>query len=268
MKRFLLLTIFTAAIASQAWSLPPPAAYFSFDSAEALVRDSVSGGGFPLPPSVAVKPGGASGSYLALTRQDSAYVRLGKGYGYSGDFSISFWFRTAPGYGDRGAIFLGRHIAGWTNGYWFMINSEWGYGAQDKLCFYYSNATAVSKTSLNDGRWHHVAAVHKGSEGAYLYIDGVLESKGPPAAMVVPDVDFILGGIAWDPPRGAFTGDLDEVSIFDLALDASDIVLLAREPGILGLPVGVSPGSMRISLKNGQVIVLPLSDIAGISFGD
>jgi len=47
------------------------------------------------------------------------------------------------------------HEAGSYNGYWFMVNSEWGYGAANKLTFYYSNATAVSKTTVNDGRWQH-----------------------------------------------------------------------------------------------------------------
>ncbi|HEY9053875.1 MAG TPA: LamG domain-containing protein [Rectinemataceae bacterium] len=267
MKRIVLSVALVFALAAMAGALPPPTAHLSFDQAGSLVRESIGGQAFPLPPSISIKPGGVSGSYLALKRQDDAFVRLGKGYGYSGDFSISFWFRTAPGYRDTGAIFLGRHMAGGFNGYWFMINAEWGYGAQDKLCFYYSNATAVSKTSLNDGRWHHVAAVHKRSEGAYLYIDGVLEAKGPPAQMVVPDVDFILGGIGWNPPRGAFSGDLDEISIFDLALEAPDVSLLAKNPGALGTS-GAKAGSMRISLKDGQVIVLPLSDIAGIAFGD
>lgn len=272
------LMVILFALTSAATALPPPAAYFSLDDAGGRIQDAVSGDFFPVPPSVAFRSGGVRGSYLSFVRQEGACVPVGRKYGYSEEFSLSFWLRTAPGYHDTGAIFLGRHAAGWTNGYWFMMNAEWGYGATDKLTFYYSNATAVSRTSLNDGRWHHVGAVYKKGEGGYLYIDGVLEAKGPPAQMVVPDVDFVLGGISWDKPRGAFTGDLDELSIFGQALDGADIASIAKNPG--WAPVGVgglsgkhpAPGQsstiLKIVLRTGQVVSFPVSEIASMEFED
>lgn len=286
MKKILAFMVLSAVCLWMAAAIPQPAAYFSFDQADGSVRDSVSGGAFALPSSVAIRSGGPAGSFLNLQRMDSSFVSLGKGYGFSGDFSIAFWMRTAAGYKDTGAIILGRHMAGWTNGYWFMINAEWGYGAPNKLTFYYSNATVVSKTSLNDGRWHYVGLSLKKGEGASLFIDGVLEAKGPPVAMVVPDAEFVLGGLNWGSPHGSFAGDIDELGIFDRALEAADMKAMAANagwfrvqgtnpgvpelPGMPGVPGTTNPSgvSMKITLKNGQVITLPAADIAKIEFGN
>jgi len=273
----MLFMVLSMAMVGISAAIPSPVAYFAFDPAGDHIQDSVSGKSFALPSSALLLPGGAYGSYLSLRRTDDSFLLLGKSYGFPDDFSISFWMKTAPGYKDTGTMIMGRHLAGWTNGYWFMINAEWGYGAPDKLTFYYSNATVISKTSVNDGRWHHVGLVLKKKEGASLFIDGSLEAKGPPTPMIVPDAEFILGGIQWNPPKGSFAGGIDELSIFDKALEDADMAQIARAPNWFiaqkaeaGVPNSVAPGGtlMKITLKNGQVINLPLAEVMNIEFKD
>ncbi len=304
MRRVVLLLVVLLACGYAIGAIPAPVSHFGFDVYDGKIRDSISGQSLAVPSAVSVKSDGISGSYVALKRQSDSVLSLGKNFGFTGDFSISFWVRTSPGYRDSGSIALGRHLAGSYNGYFFMINGEWGYGATDKITFYYSNASAISKASINDGRWHHVAAVYRKTQGATLYIDGALDAKGPVNPIIVPDAPFVVGGITWDKPNGTFAGDIDELAIFDKALEASEIGTLALTPGIFkasskgfygnenpptatgtlpgGQPGGVPGGSsgssgsggelsggavMRIILKSGQVISLPSSDITRIEFG-
>ena len=270
---FLCIAFAGAALAA---ALPKPVALFTFDTDDRQVVNAISGAAYPVPNAVVIRPGGVSGNALTLARRDESYVSLGKPFGFEGEYSISFWMRTTPGYRETASMLLSRHAAGSFNGFWFMVNAEWGYGQTDKLTFYYSNVTIVSKTSVNDGRWHHVGVAHRKS-GAELYIDGRLEARGGPAAVVMPTVDFVLGAITWDRPHGNFSGDLDELAIFEQPLGERDFAELAATPGYFGIPHGAlpffgttssSPGQvMRITLRDGQVLTIPLQDVGKIEFG-
>lgn len=284
MKKSLLFFVMVFAVAA-AGALPNPAALFTFDTDTRQVVNAVSGSAYPIPQSVEIKSGGVSGSYLALARKDDAYVSLGRAFAFEGDYTISFWMRTAPGYRETASMLLSRHSAGSYNGIWFMVNAEWGYGQQDKLTFYYSNAAVISRTSVNDGRWHHVGLVHRKS-GVELFIDGRSEARGGPINETVPNVDFVLGALTWERPHGNFAGDLDEVALFGEALSESEVAGLSAapayfakwKPGSSGIATGgtatnfgdvskAGDAVMRVTLQNGQVIAIPISDIVKIEFG-
>jgi hypothetical protein len=255
------------------FALPTPLAHFSFNGGAGEIKEVMSGAVFKLPASVKSLPGGVSGEYLSLKRQEDSYVPLGKEYGFTGDFSLSFWMRTPEGYRDSGSIILSRHLAGSYNGYFVMVNSEWGMGQTDKLMFYHSNATIVSKTSVNDGRWHHVGIVYRKTLGAELYIDGKFEGKSGPAEMWVPDVNFTLGALTFGRPSGSFGGDIDELSIFGQAISAQDMAGIAASPGwfsrdLTVLPNPATGSKLKITLRNGQVLTLPTSEILKMEFGD
>lgn len=277
MKKWFLMFITVLMVATAAAALPNPAALFTFDGATTHAANAATGETFPLPAAVQVRSGGASGSCLTFARNDASYVSLGRKFAFSGDYTISFWMRTAPGYQETGSMLMSRHAAGSFNGLWFMVNAEWGYGQKDKLTFYYSNATVVSRTSVNDGRWHHVGLVHRAS-GVELSIDGRLEAKGGPVSETIPDVDFVLGAITWDRPHGNFAGDLDEVALFSAPLGEAEIAALAAAPAHFAgwQPLGVPPqkpntsaagnAAMVITLRNGQKLTIPIADIANIDF--
>jgi hypothetical protein len=182
---------------------PAPVVHFSFDLYDGEISDSVGVQSLALPSGVSVKADGVSGSYFSLKRQEDFMLSMSKSFGFADDFSISFWMRTSPGYTDSGSILLGRHLTSSCNGYWFMLNSGWGYGAMDKLVFFlFQRDDGVHKTMENDGRWHHVGLVYRRSQGAFLFIDGALNIKGPVNPILILDAHFVLGGITWDKPRG------------------------------------------------------------------
>ena len=79
--------------------------------------------------------------------------------------------------------------------------------------------------------WMHVAAVFDGSE-IRLYADGVLDGTLDAFGLVIAANDVELSMGAQDTgSSGLFDGGLDEVSVFDHALDAGEIEALANLSG-------------------------------------
>ncbi len=107
----------------------------------------------------------------------------------------------------------------------------------------------IGSTDLRTGRWHHVACVFTGGEGADVahhvrhYIDGRLE---PATAVKAREVDTKTGGkdalpltlgrrLDTDKYFRTFRGELDEVFLFPTALTPEQIERLYREnrpPGL------------------------------------
>jgi TolA-binding protein len=78
-------------------------------------------------------------------------------------------------------------------------------------------------TSVNDGKWHHIAGVFDGS-GLYLYIDGVLEAaKSAAKSIDISNYDMCIGSNAQAPGR-EWNGLIDDVRIYNYALSQAEIV--------------------------------------------
>ena len=76
--------------------------------------------------------------------------------------------------------------------------------------------------AVNDGRWHHVAAVYDGS-AMKLYIDGVLDAqKTTSEPIATNNYDVWIGANAEQPGRN-FAGQLDEFRVWNVARSQSDI---------------------------------------------
>ena len=96
MKKYAMLLAMVLAMATAAAALPNPAALFTFDGATTHAANAATGETFPLPALLQVRSGGVSGSCLAFARNDTSYVAIGRRFDISGDYTISFWMRTAP----------------------------------------------------------------------------------------------------------------------------------------------------------------------------
>jgi hypothetical protein len=84
---------------------------------------------------------------------------------------------------------------------------------------------------MNDGNWHHIVAVYDGSDTAYLYTDGVLQGTTTLAGFgsfpLRTTARTCIGGYNNGSLPTAlvasWVGDIDEVAIWDSALNSTQI---------------------------------------------
>ncbi len=126
--------------------------------------------------------------------------------------SVTAWVKAAPSGGWRGVVTKGRESPPWY-GIWINPSNRWIYGTQpDNL--------AGSAVRFNV--WVHVAVVQDGDLNTRdLYVDGVLVASNI-ARDAVNFAPLIIGGAGgvneW------FVGQIDEVRIYDEALDADGVL--------------------------------------------
>lgn len=78
---------------------------------------------------------------------------------------------------------------------------------------------------VNDGNWHHVAAVYDGTN-LYLYVDGTLDASRAASGTITKTSDVLAIGNDTGAPPGysyLFNGLIDEVSIYNRALSSQEI---------------------------------------------
>jgi hypothetical protein len=88
----------------------------------------------------------------------------------------------------------------------------------------------TGETDVNDGRWHHVAAVYSGT-AVYLYVDGALDGSSEasgrihcsPWNLLIGQDDFEKTNYGQD---RSFKGLLDDVRIYSYALPEAEIMAL------------------------------------------
>lgn len=128
-----------------------------------------------------------------------------------------------------------KHEAGSNNGYIFLINQSSANGVANKATFVGSQAVGVapsSTTSVNDGEWHQIAAVHVEGGNNLLYVDGApAEASIASAAIVANTAPFLLGGFNQSgSATSSYTGLIDELQIYDQALTDGQIDFLFDNP--------------------------------------
>jgi hypothetical protein len=88
--------------------------------------------------------------------------------------------------------------------------------------------------NVNDGQWHHVAATYDGAN-MFLYVDGSLDASAPATGSILPASDLVCIGAnskAYVPSCGCqqlgyfFNGLIDEVSLYNRALSAAEILAI------------------------------------------
>jgi Concanavalin A-like lectin/glucanases superfamily len=84
-----------------------------------------------------------------------------------------------------------------------------------------SGQVATGTTNLNDNEWHYIAGTFDGAN-LKIYVDGVLETNT--ASTFTPltsNLDFSIG--AWPTGDNPLTGNIDEVSVWNIARTQTDI---------------------------------------------
>ncbi len=93
-------------------------------------------------------------------------------------------------------------------------------------------------TDLRDGEWHHVAGTYD-QNFLRAYVDGKME--GEAVYNLVPDTNelqLVIGSISL--VKNFFTGDIDEVGVFNVALSEDDIQMVMKD-GLSAVVPAVSP---------------------------
>jgi DNA-binding winged helix-turn-helix (wHTH) protein len=127
---------------------------------------------------------------------------------------------------------------------------------------------------IDDGEWHHVASTWSGSlktGEAHLYVDGRQEgSASVNASAIVPGSRWWIGGI----PKGTlFRGQIDDVRIFNGALDSRQVSALYRCSSLAtDLEIGGQPYYFIPIYDNGAEVLgrgeirNPARDFGGVQF--
>lgn len=192
----------------------------------------LSGGGGVVASDLVMRPNFNDMANLSLTSPSngsatfngtSDYVRAATSpIGAASAITITGWINTTQTF----STFKGLVSKGTPNGYEDFI--VFG-GNTNKLGFYLetnagSGANIFSTTSINDGRWHHFAALWNSATGAYnLYINGSLEATGSRSGATLSntDTDLFLG--MYSSTINHFAGNLANVAFWNRALTSDEI---------------------------------------------
>lgn len=105
-----------------------------------------------------------------------------------------------------------------------------GFSGNDARWFVHTQENAYSDTGIGPtipaGEWTHMAGTYEGSD-VVLYINGKEEFTVPHSGILVDDVNPVIIGAGTNNSGTSFveyfTGNIDEVAIFNVALSADDI---------------------------------------------
>ncbi len=142
--------------------------------------------------------------------------------------TLSAWIKAA----DRDGFWNRIMDKDWRNAYCLDLGGDYnGKAARGKLQFETSAGYLGSDRALDDDQWHHVAATYDGKT-LRSFIDGVEKSRPAknPGPLKKTGWDLCIGNSLVDYGTGeflAFDGLIDEVRIYNRALSAAEIKLLA-----------------------------------------
>jgi hypothetical protein len=88
---------------------------------------------------------------------------------------------------------------------------------------------------VNDGHWHHVAGVYD-QEKIYLYIDGSLDASAPASGTIRVNGEPVYIGENSEMPNRFWNGLIDDVRIYNYALNAKEILEITQNVLIRSLP--------------------------------
>jgi lysophospholipase L1-like esterase len=154
-------------------------------------------------------------------------------WGQSDSFSIEFWAKGVPGVTCAGSgvnsneVIVGRddeHILHW----WFGCanttgNAHFQLGSRDSGS---GDSLVLEGPPINDGAWHHLVGIRDGVSGTnYLYVDGVEVAADSHTYTAGFDSDSAPLNLGWlNLSEGFhFTGELDEVALYDKVLSEYEI---------------------------------------------
>ncbi|GIV98404.1 MAG: hypothetical protein KatS3mg057_3061 [Herpetosiphonaceae bacterium] len=110
-----------------------------------------------------------------------------------------------------------------------------------------SNTDLESSSSINDGQWHHIAAVYDGSRKS-IYIDGALDASVAASGSIATNDWPVLIGENAEMSGRHFDGQIDDVRIYNRALSEEEIANLGSggQPDIVRATTTITNGPLEI----------------------
>lgn len=179
--------------------------------------------------------GGLKGASNVLSLDGTGdYVELGNGDvgGITSVITVAAWVKsTANNWSAHDSLV--------TRGYnWRLFVQSSAQGSFQCMNTAPTGSRGIGTVDINDEQWHHLAGVYDGTQYLF-YVDGVQD--GPAVAATGPisqttSHKFTIGAFE---SSGAvskyYTGLIDEVRVYDEALDAAAIAALVPEPATMAL---------------------------------
>src|SRR5208337_882891 len=105
-------------------------------------------------------------------------------------------------------------------------NSSWRLQATSGAKTVYLGLTGVGDVygnrNVNDGQWHHVAAVYDGAN-LLLYVDGAVDASQPDTGSITQNSQPVCLGQNSEATYMLYNGLIDEASLYNHALTAGEI---------------------------------------------
>ena len=175
-----------------------------------------------------------AGSALRLDG-DGDYVELNDEapFDFTGSFSVSFWMKTDGGFDDDWEALVVKSENTW------RISRE---ANQSHLGFHTTHggdfAGTPGSTPVDDGVWHHVAAVYDQDAGEKrLYVDGVLDGTSSESRDVNTDDQPVRIGSNSEAAGREFGGQIDQVRLWSRPLATEEVRQFAHQSVNPGTPL-------------------------------
>jgi len=143
------------------------------------------------------------------------------------DFTIAFWVNTTQTGGTgqwwAGVGLVDAEVNGGGSDFGTaLIGSNFGFGMGAT-----ADTTITSTSAVNDGQWHHLAAVRASATGLMeVYVDGVSESTGTGDTAARTFAPRITIGMI-QTVGGYFDGQMDDVRLYNRVLSGRELRVMA-----------------------------------------
>jgi hypothetical protein len=120
--------------------------------------------------------------------------------------------------------------------------------------------------NINDGQWHHFAAIADATTAMYLYIDGVLAEQSATAPIIAANGQRVRIGENPDAQNREWEGDIDDLAIWSRALTEEEVIALSGNP-LSALLAGAARPSIRVT-ADADGFTVTLTDVGGAVVDD
>jgi len=187
---------------------------------------------------------GIVGQALQFNGSNSAVTSY-SGASFNSNLTLSAWINTTNSV--RAEAILSRYDASGA-GAGYIFRTDAGGHLEVVLGGYNGgsiNSPFVDTATVNDGRWHQVAAVLTAGQGVQFYVDGNPTATIPGPISAADGGTFHVGVNPYTPFGTYFTGTIDEVQVYSRALSSTEMAAVYSLSGGSQSPNPVSSSTTQ-----------------------